>query len=69
MMNKTKGYIVGQLNTLKRKREIETPIESDLSRQTIANTEKAKRILTSLMDKKQSGPLYYQAKINKKVLQ
>ena len=35
MMNRTKGFIVGQLNTLKRKREIEAPIDSKLSNKTI----------------------------------
>lgn len=47
-MTQTKGFIVGQLNTLKRKREIEAPLSGVLPEKTLEQVEKAKRVLHEL---------------------
>ena len=48
---------MGQLDTIKRKREIEAPITSSLSDKTLQEVEKAKRILASLKERQTSGPM------------
>ena len=61
-MNRTKGFIQGQFDTLARKKAIEAPIASNLSEDVVAKTLKAKNTLESLQTRKESGPMRDQLK-------
>ena len=56
-MDKAKKAIQNQLSDIRRKREVEAPIKSELDAATMEQVGKAKRVLEELKRRQVSGPL------------